>query len=279
MRVSRRKLMRLSIYTALIIGSILMLLPFFWMISTSLKPSTEVYQMPPQWIPQNPHWHNYVRVMTEFKFWKYMLNSASLAAIKIVGNVLSCSLVAYAFASLQFKYKKQLFVLLLATMMLPGEVVFFPQFILFNYIGWYGTLKPLWVPAFLGNAFFIFLLRQFFLTIPTELVDAARIDGCNRWQIFWDIYVPLSKPALAVVAIYTFMGTWNDFFGPLIYITHEENRTAAIALHYLRNTYEATSSLPITMAASIITIIPCLILYYLGQRYFVKGIVFKGIDK
>jgi ABC-type glycerol-3-phosphate transport system permease component len=279
-KINRRSLITKGLtYVLLIIGAIAMLLPFAWMISTSVKEPTRVYQMPPEWIPENPRWENYSRVLTEFNFLAYMKNSALLSLINIIGNLISCSLVAYAFASQKFRYKKQLFILLLATMMIPGEVLFFPQFILFNMIGWYGTMKPLWVPSFLGNAFFIFLLRQFFLTIPSELVDAARIDGCSRWRILWDVYLPLSKPALATVAIYTFMGTWNNFFEPLIYITKEKNRTAAIALHYLRNTYEGTSSLPMTMAASILTIIPCLLVYYLGQRYFVQGIVFKGVDK
>lgn len=249
------------------------------MISTSLKEGVSVYQMPPQWIPKEPQWNNYKRIIFEFPFPRYMLNSTILSLVNIIGNILSCSLVAYAFATQKFKYKKQLFVLLLATMMLPSSVLFFPQFMLFAKLGWYGTMLPLWVPSFLGNAFFIFLLRQYFLTISTELADAARIDGCNNFRIFWNIYLPLSKPVLATVAIYTFMGVWNDFFAPLIYITEEKHRTAAIALYYLRNTYERISSLPITMAASILTIIPALILYYLGQRYFFKGLVFKGTDK
>ncbi len=278
-KYKKNSITKIIIHAVLIIGSVLMLLPFLWMVSTSLKECTKIYETPLRWIPKNPQWSNYKRLITEFKFYKYMLNSAMLSAVNIIGNLLSCSLVAFAFANQKFKYKKQLFILILSTMMLPGEVVFFPQFIIFNYIGWYGTLKPLWVPSFLGNAFFIFLLRQYFLTIPTELVDAAKIDGCSSFKIFRKIYLPLSKPALAVVTIYTFMGTWNDFFGPLIYITKESQRTAAVALHYLKNTYEGTSSLPTTMAASILTIIPCLILYYFGQKYFVKGIVFKGVDK
>jgi len=184
----KKSITKIIIYAVLIIGCFLMLLPFLWMISTSLKECTKIYEVPPKWIPKNPQWSNYKRIMTEFKFYKYMLNSAMLSAINIIGNLLSCSLVAFAFANQKFKYKKQLFILILSTMMLPGEVVFFPQFILFNYIGWYGTLKPLWVPSFLGNAFFIFLMRQYFLTIPSELVDAAKIDGCSSFKIFCKIY-------------------------------------------------------------------------------------------
>ena len=276
-QLSRNRSVKIFTYILLIVGCIIMILPFLWMISTSLKEGVNVYKMPPEWIPKSPKWSNYTRLFTEFEFQKYLLNSLLLSMLNIIGNVISCSLVAYAFATQEFKYKNYLFMLVLATMMLPSEVIFFPQFLLFNYIGWYGSMKPLYIPAFFGNSFFIFLLRQYFLTIPREIMNAAKIDGCSNFKIFWKIYLPLSKPALATVALYTFVGTWNDFFGPLIYITKEENRTAAVALHYLKNTYENTSSLPITMAASIITVIPTIILYYIGQRYFTKGMVFKGI--
>lgn len=273
------KTIRIFTYFLLIIGSALILLPFLWLISTSFKDPVHIYQMPPDWIPDNPNFNNYQRIFGEFNFLRYLWNSLWLSIVNIIGNIISCSMTAYAFASSRFKYKKQLFIVLLATMMIPGEVVFFPQFILFNFLGWYGSMKPLFVPAFLGNAFFIFLLRQYFLTIPKELVDAARIDGCSEWRIFRKIYLPLSKPALATVAIYTFMAVWNDFFTPLIYITREENRTASVALYYLKNTYESTSSIPITMAASFISIIPCVLIYYFGQKFFVHGIVYKGVDK
>jgi ABC-type glycerol-3-phosphate transport system permease component len=205
------KNIRILTYFLLIIGSAFILLPFLWLISTSFKDPVHVYQMPPDWIPDEPNLNNFQRVFGEFNFLRYLWNSLWLSIVNIIGNLISCSMTAYAFASSRFKYKKQLFIVLLATMMIPGEVVFFPQFILFNFLGWYGSMKPLFVPSFLGNAFFIFLLRQYFLTIPKELVDAARIDGCSEWQIFGKIYLPLSKPALATVAIYTFMSVWNDF--------------------------------------------------------------------
>lgn len=273
------KKLDMVIYTLLVTGCLLMLLPLVWMLVTSLKNPVNVYESPVRWVSDEMSLNNYIRVIKEFNFLRFMGNSMVLSIVNTLGNVLSCSLVAYAFATQKFRYKKQLFLLVLTTMMLPGEVIFFPRFILFNQIGWYGSLKPLWVPAFLGNAFYIFLLRQYFLTIPIELAQAAKIDGCNAFQIFWRIYLPLSKPALAVVGIYSFMMTWNDFFGPLIYITREEQRTASIALYYLRNTYETTSSLPMTMAAAIMTVVPSLMLYYFGQRYFKEGIVFKGVEK
>lgn len=278
-KINKNKVTKGFVYILLVIGAICMLLPFLWMISTSLKDPLKVYEIPIKWIPENLNFDNYKRLFTEYKFHKYIFNTLFLAAINIIGNLFSCSLVAYGFACGKFKYKKQMFILILATMMLPGEVVFFPQFLLFNFIGWYGSLKPLWVPSFFGNAFYIFLLRQYFLTIPSELIDSARIDGCSEFKIFYKIILPLSKPAVITVVLYTFMGIWNDFFAPLIYIVNENQRTVGVALNYLKNTYEGTSSIPITMAASIILIIPCLLLYYFGQKYFVKGITFKGVDK
>lgn len=270
---------KLMTYFLLIMGAILMILPLLWMISSSFKPAVKIYEVPVRWIPETFDFSNYTRLFTDYQFHRYLLNSLLLAAINITGNVISCSLVAYGFSFMRFRYKKRLFALLLATMMLPGEVIFFPQFLLFNYIGWFGSLKPLWAPSFFGNAFFIFLLRQYFLTIPGALLEAARIDGCSEFRIYRKIVMPLSKPAVMVVVLYTFMQVWNDFFGPLIYSTREENRTAAVALNYMRNTYEGTSSIPITMAASVILILPSILIFYLGQRFFIQGIVFKGVDK
>lgn len=276
---NKKPIIKILVNFLIIIGAIAMILPFIWMISTSFKDPVNVYELPIRWIPKKFNFDNYVRLFTEYEFHKYIFNSVMLVTINIIGNVISCSLVAYGFACQRFRYKKQMFMLLLCTMMLPGEVIFFPQFILFNYIGWFGTMKPLWVPSFLGNAFYIFLLRQYFLTIPTELLDSARIDGYSEMGIFTKIVLPMSKPAIMVVIMYTFMGVWNDFFGPLIYAVNENQRTVAVALNYLKNTYEGTSSIPITMAASVLLIIPSLLIYYFGQKYFVQGTVFKGVDK
>ncbi len=277
--LTRRKILKFVTYVLITIGGILMLLPFLWMISTSFKNPLKVYELPIRWIPETFNFKNYTRLFTEYNFSLYIFNSFKLAAINIIGNVLSCSLVAYGFSFLRHKYKSKIFMLLLATMMLPGAVTFFPQFILFNNIGWYGTTLPLWVPSFFGSAFNIFLLRQFFLTIPSELIDAARMDGCSDLKILFKIVLPMSKPAVMVIVIYTFLNVWNDFFAPLIYIIREEQRTVAVALNYLNNTYEGTSSIPITMAASVLLIIPSLILYFAGQSHISKGIVFKGVEK
>ncbi len=277
--LTRRKILKFVTYVLITIGAILMILPFLWMISTSFKNPLKVYELPIKWIPETFNFKNYTRLFTEYNFSLYIFNSLKLAALNIIGNVLSCSLVAYGFSFLRHRYKNKIFILLLATMMLPGAVTFFPQFILFNHIGWYGTTLPLWVPAFCGSAFYIFLLRQFFLTIPSELIDAAKMDGCSDLKILFKIVLPMSKPALMVIVIYTFIDVWNDFFGPLIYIIREEQRTVAVALNYLNSTYEGTSSIPITMAASVLLIIPSLVIYFAGQSHISKGIVFKGVEK
>ncbi len=277
--LTRRKILKFVTYVLITIGAILMILPFLWMISTSFKNPLKVYELPIKWIPETFNFKNYTRLFTEYNFSLYIFNSLKLAALNIVGNVLSCSLVAYGFSFLRHRYKNKIFILLLATMMLPGAVTFFPQFILFNHIGWYGTTLPLWVPAFCGSAFYIFLLRQFFLTIPSELIAAAKMDGCSDLKILFKIVLPMSKPALMVIVIYTFIDVWNDFFGPLIYIIREEQRTVAVALNYLNSTYEGTSSIPITMAASVLLIIPSLVIYFAGQSHISKGIVFKGVEK
>lgn len=275
----KRRTLKFMTYVIITIGSILMFLPFLWMISTSFKNPLKVYELPIRWIPETFNFQNYTRLFTEFNFSLYLFNSFKLTITNIIGNLISCSLVAYGFSFLKHRYKNKFFMLLLATMMLPGAVTFFPQFILFNRIGWYGTMLPLWVPSFLGSAFYIFLLRQFFLTIPSELIDAARMDGCSDLKILCKIVLPMSKPALMVIVIYTFMNVWNDFFGPLIYIVREEQRTVAIALNYLKNTYEGSSSIPITMAASVLLIIPSLVLYFVGQSHISKCVVFKGVEK
>lgn len=266
-----------AIYAVLIIGSIAMLLPFFWMVSTSLKNPNEVFTVPIQWWPKAPSLDAYVNAFVDYNFGHFMFNTVWLTAVNIVGYLLTCALVAYGFATQKWKHKNKLFLIVLATMMLPKEVTFYPQFILFKYIGWYGTMLPLWVPAFFGDAFQIFLMRQFFLGVSSELAEAAKIDGCSRFRIFWNIYLPLSKPVLATSAIYIFMYHWNDFFKPLMYITKEANRTASLALMYLKSTKDVASFMPTQMAASVVLALPCVVIYYILQKYFISGMVYKGV--
>ncbi len=270
---------KLIIYFVLTFLAIFLMLPFFWMLSTSFKEPARIFTLPIEWIPKKIILGNYTRLFGEFQFLRYIWNSTWLTAVNIIGFVSTCTLVGYAFATQKWKHKNKLFILVLATMMLPKEVVFYPRFILFKYLGWYGTMLPLWAPSFFADAFLIFLFRQFFLSIPTELSEAATIDGSSRFGVFWRIFLPLSKPALASATIFVFMYHWNDFFGPLIFITKENLRTAALGLAYLKSTYDIKSLLGLQMAGALVTALPCLLLYYFAQRYFIAGIVMKGVEK
>lgn len=277
-RISTRKLVsRILIYAVLIGMSILFILPFYWMFITSIKQPGEVYVTPVKWFPSVPDFSTYARLFGEYKFSGYFGNTIWLTAVNIVGYLSSCTLVAYGFATQQWRHRDKLFLFVLATMMLPKEVTFYPQFILFKCIGWYGTMLPLWVPAFFGDAFQIFLIRQFFLGVPRDIMEASRIDGCSRLRTLISIYVPMSKPVLATSLMYIFMYHWNDFFKPLIYITKEYNRTASLALMYLKSTQDTMTLMPVQMAASVVLAIPCVLLYYAVQRFFAGKKVYKGI--
>ncbi|HOM80994.1 MAG TPA: ABC transporter permease subunit [Armatimonadota bacterium] len=218
---------------------------------------------------------NYRRALRYIPFWRYVGNSVYLVILNILGQVLACSLVAYAFARLRFYGRDVLFALLLATMMLPGQVTMIPVFLIFKSLGWYDTLKPLWVGAWFGSAFYIFLLRQFFLGIPTDLEDAAKIDGCGFFGLYWRIMLPLVRPALATVAIFTFMSTWNDFMGPLIYIGREELSPLALGLFQFRS--EHGGEWGMMMAASTLMTLPVVVIFFLAQRYFIQGVTLTGM--
>ncbi len=279
--IGQKRLGAVLTYLALAAGCVLMLVPFFWMISTSLKQPGQVFAHPIQWLPDPFKWENYVKVVVKWPFLMYMRNSAIVAGLTIVGSLISCSLVAYAFARLRSRLSKPLFILMLATMMLPGQVTVIPVFILFKNLGWIDSFAALTVPAFFGTPFYIFLLRQFFMTVPRELEDAARIDGCGTWGVFWHVILPMAKPALAAVAVFSFMASWNDFYGPLIFLSSENKRTAALALAMF-NAKAGTGSgirMHYAMAAATLVIIPTLVVFYYAQRYFVQGIVFKGVEK
>lgn len=251
------------------------LLPFLWMLSTSLKTDDQLFVYPPKWIPRPIKWQNYYRAISYLPFPRYLRNTLIITLTSMVGVIFSSSLVAYSFAKLRFPDRNLLFILLLSTMMLPGQVTMVPVFILFRTLGWVDTFYPLIIPAFFGNAFFIFLLRQFFLTIPQELIDAARIDGCPEIKIFSNIVLPLSKPALTTVGIFSFMGGWNDFLGPLIYLFSEEKKTLALGLQSFQSLH--ASEWTLLMAASVLMILPVLIIFFFAQRYFIQGITLTGI--
>lgn len=252
-------------------------LPFLWMVSTSLKPLRETMRMPPTWLPWPPQWQNYPEAMAAMgPFWLYAANSFILAGLNVVGTVFSSALVAYGFSRLDWKGRDALFFVLLMTMMIPFPVIMVPLYGLFRELGWIGTMKPLWAPAFLAGAFNVFLLRQFFLTLPRDLTEAARIDGCGEFRIFWQIILPLAKPALLTVALFQFMATWNDFLGPLIFLAREEQYTLALGLQALQSTISGTPWHHL-MAASTLVVLPVLVLFFLTQRTFLRGIASTGL--
>ncbi|HHV93087.1 MAG TPA: carbohydrate ABC transporter permease [Firmicutes bacterium] len=268
-------LKRVGLYVLLIAGALLFTLPFLWMLSTSLKPEIEVFRFPPQWIPRPPKWSNYVEALTILPFDLFFRNTLTITVNNVIGNLVSCSLVAFGFARLESRFSNVLFILLLSTMMVPYQVTIIPMFVLFHRLGWVDTFKPLMVPPWLGYPFFIFILRQFFMTIPLELDDAARIDGCSTWRIYWNIILPLAKPALTTVAVLGFLGNWNDFMGPLIYISSQEKYTLAIGLTLFRGQY--MSNIAYLMAASVATVMPVIIIFFFAQRYFIEGMTLTGL--
>ena len=267
---------RTYLATALVWGvAILFLVPFLWMISSSLKPNYQIFEVPPRWIPNPPRWENYTEALTILPFGRYVLNTALITILTIVGHLLSCTIIAYAFARLRAPGRDTLFVVMLATMMLPYPVTMVPLYVLFQRLGWINTIYPLVVPAFLGSPFYIFLMRQFFKTIPRDYEDAAYMDGANLLQILLRIMLPLAAPALATVAIFSFQAAWNDFLAPLIYLQKPDLYTVTLGLQFFRSTY--TTNWAYLMAASLVTTLPVIVVFFLAQRYFVEGITLGGV--
>ncbi|MEM4602138.1 MAG: carbohydrate ABC transporter permease [Desulfurococcaceae archaeon] len=267
---------KIFVHLLLIIGAIMVSLPFFWMISTALKkPGTE-FTWPIEWIPKPLHWENFPRAWRMLPFNRWLINTLTITLFTIIGNLLSCSLVAYGFARIDFPGRDVLFIIVLSSMMLPYPVTMIPLFLLFKSLGWIDTFKPLIVPSFFGvSAFYIFLMRQFFTTIPKEYDEAARIDGCNSLDIYRYIALPAIKPALGIVAIFSFMGSWNDFLGPLIYLSSTDRFTLALGLRFFQGQWQV--DWVHLMAASLIVVCPCIILFFMAQRYYIQGIVVTGL--
>lgn len=267
----------------LVAGGLLMMVPFLWMITTSLKTRAEVFAVPPTILPASPRFANYTEMWAALPFATFFVNSVKLAVLNTGGQLISCSMAAYAFAVLRFPFRGPLFALLLVTLIIPFQVVLVPNFILYRLLphpfstsgNWIGTQEPLWVGAFLGGAFGTFLLRQFFLTIPRELADAARVDGANPWQIYRHIYLPLAKPALATLAIFTFMWSWNDFINPIIYLRDVQSFTLTAGLSLFQGQY--VGKWPLLMAGALVSVVPMIILFVIAQRQFVRGIAMTGI--
>jgi multiple sugar transport system permease protein len=253
----------------------LFFLPFYWLFITSLKADTEIFATPPIWFPHRLHWDNYPRAVSYIPFFLYLRNTTLISLLSVVGSVLSCSLVAYSLAKIRWRGRDALFFLIVATMMLPDQVTMIPVFSIFKQLGWIDSFKPLVVPKFLGAAFYIFLLRQFFLTIPQELSDAARIDGCSELATYWRVILPLAKPALATVGLFTFMAAWNDFTGPLLYLNDDTKATLSLGLQQFVGQHETEWAM--LMAASTLMALPMILLFFLAQRFFIEGITLTGI--
>jgi ABC-type glycerol-3-phosphate transport system permease component len=266
---------RVVVYGVLMILSALFAAPFLWMISTSLKSGPTAIAIPPVWIPDQILWSNYATALDKINFAVSLRNSLIYALPSVVGTVISCSLVAYGFSRIRWPGRDVVFVVLLVTMMLPGQVTFIPLYVIYAKLGWVGTFLPLVVPTFLGDAFFIFLLRQFFLSIPAELSDAAKIDGASELRILTRIIVPLSWPALITVALFTFIDKWTDFFGPLVYLRDPALQPLSLAIQTFQSTHK--TDWPLTMAASVAITAPLVVLYFLAQRKFIEGITLTGI--
>lgn len=273
----QQRLTQVAATTLAVVGLVIILLPVVWMLSTSLKTKFTVLKFPPEWIPSNPHWRNYHDALTFMPFHLFFKNTIVYSLATMFGEVLSCSLVAYGFARLRAPGRNVLFLLVLGTMMLPYQVTMIPQFVLFTRIlGWKDSWLPLIVPTFFGSAYLIFLLRQFYLSIHQDLIDAARIDGCSYFGVWWRIFLPLSRPALTAVAILSFTYHWNDYLGPLIYINSQEKWPVSLGLAGFTAAYGGTPWHWL-MAASVVAVAPLIIVFFFLQRYFIQGIVITGV--
>ena len=280
----RRAVTRGVSYVSTTILALVFAAPFLWMLSMSLQSAFQLTNYPPEWIPKPFQFNNYPDAMNypARPFSLYFKNSLIYTAVATLGTVLSSAFVAYGFARINFKYRDGLFLLVLSTMMLPAQVTLIPQYIIFNKLGWVDSLKPLIIPPWFGSAFNIFLLRQFFLTIPRELDEAAILDGCDYLSILWRIIMPLAKPALVTVVAFSIVGTWNNFMGPLIYLNSTEKMTAALGLQLFRQMAGDTGGFVNygqIMAAAVTTLAPMIALFLLAQRYFVTGIAMTGLKE
>jgi len=274
-RVQQRALSHALLHLVLLAGLAAVMMPIAFALSTSLKPYGDLFVYPPVWIPSPAKWDNYVEALTFVPFDRYFLNTAIITGLDIAGKLLSCSLVAFAFSRLRWWGRDTLFLVMIATLMLPPQVTLIPQFVIWKELGWVDTFIPLIVPNFFGGPFMTFLLRQFFMSIPPELDDAARIDGCSSLGIFWRIILPLSRPALMAVTVFVFNATWNEFLSPLIYLSSKANLTIALGLRMFQS--EHGPEWHLVMAASLVTMLPILLVFFLGQRYFIQGVVFTGV--
>jgi multiple sugar transport system permease protein len=275
-RSVRRNTGRTAAVIVVLLGAIIVTFPIAWMLSTSLKTIEETQAIPIKWIPSSLQWSNFPTGLTVLPFALYFRNTAIITFTSLVGTVLSAALVGYGFARLRAPGRELLFLLVLSTLILPSQVTVIPKFILFAKLGWVNTFAPLIVPTYFGAAFNIFLLRQFFRTIPRDMDEAAIIDGASYLKIWWQVILPMSLPALGIIAIFHFIFEWNDFFDPLIYLSNNNVWTIALGLAGFTASYGSTPY-NLLMAASLVAVLPCVLLFFLAQRYFVQGIVVSGV--
>ena len=268
-------LRKIVLYVLLIAVSLFFFLPLIWMLTTAIKPTAQMFKTPPVWIPNPPLWDVFWTTWARARFDVYLNNTVQITGLSMLGRVASCALVGFSFARLRWPGKNVLFIITLSTMMLPFQVLMIPQFLIFKSFGWIDSHYPLWVPSFGGTAFYIFLMRQYFLTLPRELDDAAKIDGCSWWGIFYRILLPLSRPALATIAIFTFMSQWNSFLEPLIFLNSSKNYTLALGLAMFRDQFDVDWNA--IMAMSFLMVLPCLTVFFLAQKYFIQGISTTGL--
>jgi multiple sugar transport system permease protein len=279
MTKQNRKLILDSItYLALLLGAVLMVGPFLWMISTSFKLPGD--QFTKTLIPPTFTLENFLELFSvDINFLLLFLNSTYISILVTIGQLISCAMAAFCFAAVQFKGRNVLFTALLLTMLIPPQVTLIPNFIIFKYLHLVGTSIPLWLPAFWGGAFGTFLIRQFFLTIPRDFGDAARVDGASLLQIFWSIYMPLSKPALAALAIFTFQGAWNDLLHPLVYMPSVPNTTLTVGLAFFQTQMMHGGKFTVLMSGALISILPLLIVFFIAQKQFIEGISLSGVKR
>jgi len=271
----RAFVVRALAYTLLLALAVSTLFPFYWMVANSFKEEQKIFRVPPQWFPQPLITSNYTYIFTTMPFGRFLFNSARIALLSTVGHLLASSLAAYAFARVPFPGRGVWFTIVLATMMIPYQVTIIPSYLIMDRLSWIDTSYPLWVPSFLGGAFGIFLVRQYMLTLPQELMDAARIDGCTHFGIYWRVVLPLSKPVLATLALISFMGSWNDLLGPLMYLNSEEKITLTLALtRFQGHQYSYYGKM---MAGATISVLPVAVIFLFTQQYFVQGVTLTGL--
>ncbi|MGG7152623.1 carbohydrate ABC transporter permease [Clostridium neonatale] len=273
----KEKIINTILFLILLLGSLVMIVPLLWMVSTSVKNKLDVFAMPPVWIPTEINWSKYSEIWTKGPLLSGLINSLKVClSVTIVGTFTS-SLAAFAFAKLRFPYKNQIFLALLGTMMIPFAIVMIPQFIIFSKIGWVDSLKPLIIPGLFGNVSMIFFLRQYMQGIPTDLIEAARIDGCSFFKIFYKIIFPLSGPAISAQIILWFMGIWNDYLAPSIYINTPEKMTIQTVIQSFNATYAIQTDYPLIMAASVMSMLPIIIVFIVFQKWIIESIAISGV--